>query len=72
MAKKITHQQAQAFIADLRAVIERHQLMFEHYHIEYDEWDSDEGYEIVPLSTSMDLHNIVSAHVPKKFRAMED
>lgn len=55
-ASKPTHEQVKAFLADLEAVYEKHQLGLERYYVQYDEYDSDEGFYVVPLRDADSLY----------------
>lgn len=59
---KVTQAEKQEFIDDFITLCERHSLTFKHYHVDYDEYDSDEGYEVVPIDTAWGYpHEFTSA-----------
>jgi hypothetical protein len=54
------------FKAALIALCREYGLKLKYYHVEYDQYDSDEGFEIVPLGPEESLYEIESALIGKR------
>ena len=59
---KPTYEQKQAFLTDILDICKKHQLYLRHCHVEYDDYDEDNFFEIVHLTDEYDLFEIQTAH----------
>ena len=58
---KPTYEECEAFKKDILEVCKRHGLYLEYYVIEYEEFDTDSGFNIVYITHETDLCQINSA-----------
>ena len=65
MAKPSDHA-VDAFLKEILEVCQKHRLWLQHYRIEYDEFDSEEGFWVQPMhgDGDTDLIEIRTAYAP--------
>ena len=63
---KPTDLAVEAFLKEIVEVCQKHRLWLQHYRIEYDEFDSEEGFWVQPLTGDVDLIEIRTAYAPGK------
>lgn len=59
--RKLDYDAVEAFKAELVTVCLKHGMSLEYYHHQYDEYDSDEGFQVIPITGDWDLFEIKSA-----------